>query len=71
MITDATRNAAQILRLTDHGTIANGKAASFIVLDANPLDNITNTRKISRVYLRGQQVDRTKLSAEFLGSSSR
>ncbi len=70
-ITDATRNSAQILRLTDHGTIANTKAASFIVLDANPLESITNTRKISRVYLRGQQVDRAKLSAEWVGRSSR
>jgi hypothetical protein len=30
------------------------------VLDANPLDDITNTRRISAVYLRGAAVDRTK-----------
>jgi imidazolonepropionase-like amidohydrolase len=35
-----------------------GKSADFIVLDANPLDDITNTRKIASVYLRGVLVDR-------------
>jgi len=34
------------------GTVAAGKEASFIVLDASPLDNILNTRKISSFYLR-------------------
>ena len=33
---------------TDLGTMAPGKSADFIVLDANPLDNIANTRRISQ-----------------------
>lgn len=70
VITAATRNSAQILRLADHGTIANGKSASFIVLDANPLENITNTRKISRVFLRGEEVPRAKLRTDWTGRSS-
>ena len=37
-----------------------GKSADFIVLDANPLDDITNTRRISAVILRGAAVDRTQ-----------
>src|SRR5262245_44424758 len=49
----ATRNSAEFLRLNDMGTLAAGKSADFLVLDANPLDDIKNTRRISQVYLRG------------------
>jgi imidazolonepropionase-like amidohydrolase len=55
----ATRNGAQFLKLTDTGTIEANKNADFLVLDANPLDDITNTRRISAVYLRGTAVDRS------------
>src|SRR5262245_57832534 len=53
VITASTRNAAEFLKLTDAGTIAQGKSADFLVLDANPLDDIKNTRRISDIYLRG------------------
>jgi len=61
VIVASTRNAAEFLKLTDAGTIATGKSADFLVLDANPLDDIRNTRKISSVYLRGAAVDRAAL----------
>jgi len=60
VIVASTRNSAELLKLADKGTLAAGKSADFIVLDANPLDNITNTRKISAVVLRGETLDRSK-----------
>jgi imidazolonepropionase-like amidohydrolase len=59
-IVAATRNGAEFLKMNDVGTLEAGKTADFIVLDANPVDDITNTRKISAVYLRGVAVDRSK-----------
>jgi imidazolonepropionase-like amidohydrolase len=60
VIVAATRNSAEFLRLADTGTLVAGKSADFIVLDANPLEDITNTRRISAVILRGAVVDRTQ-----------
>jgi imidazolonepropionase-like amidohydrolase len=58
VIVAATKNGAEFLRIPNTGTIASGKIADFIVLDANPLQDITNTRKISTVYLRGTAIPR-------------
>jgi imidazolonepropionase-like amidohydrolase len=60
VIVAATRNSAEFLRIADAGTLQAGKSADFIVLDANPLDDITHTRRISAVILRGAAVDRTQ-----------
>jgi imidazolonepropionase-like amidohydrolase len=60
VIIAATRNGAEFLRIADAGTLQVGKSADFIVLDANPLDDIANTRRISQVILRGAAVDRSK-----------
>ena len=68
VITIVTRNSAEILGLDRLGTVATGKSADFIVLDANPLENIHNTRRISAVYLRGQEVDRAALRAKWAAS---
>ena len=63
VIVSATKNGAEFLRMSDTGTIAVGKNADLLVLDANPLDDITNTRKISAVYLKGVAVDRGAIKA--------
>ena len=67
VIVSATKTAAEVLKLSDVGTVETGKSADFLVLDANPLDNITNTRRISAVYLRGSAVDRAGLRAKWMG----
>jgi imidazolonepropionase-like amidohydrolase len=59
VLTAATKNAAEFLRIPNAGTVASGNSADFIVLDANPLDDITNTRRIRDVYIRGEHIDRS------------
>ena len=60
VIVAATRNSAGFVHMTDAGTLETGMSADFLVLDANPLENITNTHRISSVILRGVAVDRTE-----------
>ena len=66
----ATSRPAQLMGLVDLGSLAVRKRASFIVLDANPLDNIRNTRRIADVYLDGARFDRAGLVAEWRRSWS-
>jgi len=69
VIIAATSRAAEYLGLRDTGTLAPGKRADFLVLDANPLDEIRNTRRIAKMYLAGTEVDRAALKASLMQSA--
>ena len=68
-IVAATERPAELLGITDMGTLAVGKSADFLVLYANPLENIRNTRQIASVYLRGIMLDRNALLAAWKKAS--
>jgi imidazolonepropionase-like amidohydrolase len=58
-LTSATRLPATWLKIDDKiGTVEVGKFADLILLDANPLENISNTRKISGVFANGHWIDK-------------
>jgi imidazolonepropionase-like amidohydrolase len=59
----ATRNPAEFLgRLDSLGTIEEGKIADLVLLEANPLEDIRNTRKIYAVILGGKMIQKSSLS---------
>ena len=58
-LASATRDAARCMKLDrDLGTIEPGKWADFVVLDANPLTDIANIRRIASVWIAGNKVAR-------------
>jgi imidazolonepropionase-like amidohydrolase len=63
VIVAATSRTAEFLGLKDTGALAPGKRADFLVLDANPLEDIRNTRRIAGIYIGGKPVDRAALRA--------
>ena len=70
VIVAATGNSAAFMELDDAGTVEAGKSADFVVLEANPLDDIANTRAIESVYLRGAAIERDALSERWLGGAA-
>jgi imidazolonepropionase-like amidohydrolase len=63
VIVAATSRSAEYLGLRDTGTLTPGKRADFLVLGANPIDDIRHTRRLEAVYLNGQAVDRAAIRA--------
>ncbi|MDX1393151.1 MAG: amidohydrolase family protein [Gemmatimonadota bacterium] len=67
-----TINAARFAGLEDeHGTVAVGKRADLVLLEANPLEDIANTRGIAAVVLGGRVYDRVELDAMLEGVVAR
>ncbi|GHA20942.1 hypothetical protein GCM10008090_33590 [Arenicella chitinivorans] len=59
----ATRKGAEWLSIDELvGTVEEGKYADLLLLDANPLDDISNTRRINGVFVDGRWLDKSKLS---------
>lgn len=69
-IVAGTSRAAEFLRMNDVGTLAPGKTADFLVLDANPLDDIRHTRRIARLFLRGTEIDRAAMKARWAAAAA-
>jgi imidazolonepropionase-like amidohydrolase len=61
VITAATSVPAAILGISDLGTIAVGKTASFLAMPNNPLENMSNIKDIGTLYLNGSEQERTAL----------
>jgi imidazolonepropionase-like amidohydrolase len=59
----ATRVGARALRLEDRGVIAKGKLADLVILDGDPLQDISNLRRVHAVILGGKILDRDALFA--------
>jgi imidazolonepropionase-like amidohydrolase len=53
--------AASYLGREDLGVLESGRKADFLILEANPLDDIRNTRKIRSVFIGGREVDRAAI----------
>jgi imidazolonepropionase-like amidohydrolase len=71
-LASATRLPAIWLGIEDKiGTVEVGKYADLLLLDANPLDNISNTRKISGVVVNGRWVDKSRINAMLADLSKR
>jgi imidazolonepropionase-like amidohydrolase len=59
----ATRNPAKFLERTDLGTVETGKIADLVLLDANPMEEIRNTRRIAAVVVGGRLLSKASLDA--------
>ncbi|MGW1785071.1 amidohydrolase family protein [Streptomyces sp. NPDC002143] len=64
-ISAATLRPAEMLALADRGSLCAGKRADLLVLNANPLEDISNTQEIFSVYIAGKEIDRASLRSHW------
>jgi imidazolonepropionase-like amidohydrolase len=69
VIVAATSRSAEYLGLNDRGSLLPGRRADLLVLDANPLDDIRNTRRIAGLYLAGIEVDRATIKTSLMAGA--
>lgn len=64
VLASATRSPAIWLGIEDkNGTVETGKYADLLLLDANPLDDIRTTRRISGIFVNGRWLDKRQIDA--------
>ena len=62
VVKSCTYNAAKILRRErEFGSLQVGLSADILIVEGNPAKNISDTRNVKHVFLRGKQVDRDSL----------
>ncbi len=72
VLSSATRLPATWLGIdSEVGTVEVGKLADLVLLDANPITDIKNTRKIAGVFVNGNWLDKNKINATLLDLSKR
>jgi imidazolonepropionase-like amidohydrolase len=72
VLTSATRLPSAWLGIESLvGTVEVGKKADLMLLDANPLIDIKNTRKIAGVFVNGNWLDKAKINAQLSDLSKR
>ena len=64
----STSLPAETLGIDGVGELTGGMSADFIILNANPLDDITNALQIDQVFLKGEQLDRAALKQRWTGN---
>jgi imidazolonepropionase-like amidohydrolase len=67
VVVAVTSRSAEYLGLRDTGALVQGRRADFLVLGANPLEDIRHTRRLEAVYLNGRAIDRAAIRARLVG----